>query len=209
MSTLLLIPVPNAEPVAITVDATISQIHEHTADVTENPVENGSDTSDNYRAKPDSFTLDVIFSDQPLRDYPDFTGGNAFELRSLDFGNGRGALVLQSDTRSNRTQRVYDTLLETQKSGTLIEVVTARRRYINVAITSITVTRNKRNGDALFAKISFRSLVLVETTAAPAAVPRVRWRRRGSNAGAQSGTSSEQGDGVSRSRLAQFTGVGS
>lgn len=195
MATMILFPRQDGgTPVAVTVDANPSRVHTHKADITEEPVESGPNTSDNYRSALDEFTLEVIFSDQHIRHHPDFTDGVSADYSRVDLGDGNGAVTLQTDGDSDRSQRVYDEILRVQREGILVEVITSRRRYVDVAFRVVTVTENAITGKALSVKLDCKSLRLVETSTASVAVPRRPRGRSRRNAGANNGEDSNSGD---------------
>lgn len=194
--TVLIIPQTSGDPITITVDATVSETHENSATITEDPVESGPSTSDHYKADLATFNLSMIFSDQPIKEYPDFTDGVSFEMQS----DSQKAFVLLADRESDRSQRVYDAITKSQAEGVLIQVITTRRSYSNVGIRKIRVTRDKNTGKALSIDCECRVLRLVETTTTTAAIPRRPRGRARSNNGARTGTEDTAGTGDEATR---------
>lgn len=135
---------------AIVMDATLSESHSHTADVTDYPVERGANISDNVRAKPVTLTVDGYVSDFPLHTnvIQQFTAG-AFTERPTE------------DLR--RSQNVLDKLIKLKDKGTLIIVTTGARTYQNMVVTSVQVNRDKTVINGLRLNIAMRSIELVDT----------------------------------------------
>lgn len=196
--TVLIIPQPNGEPITITVDATVSRSHDNSATITEDPVEDGPNTSDHYKADLDVFNLSMLFSDQPIKPYPDFTDGVNFEVR----GDGSGPVVLLADRASDRSQRVYDALRASQSNGVLIQVITPRRSYSNVGIRKIRVDENKQIGKGLSISCECKVLRLVNTSTTTAAIPaRPRGRGRNNNGSRTTTNNDQTGDESTRESL--------
>ena len=142
----------------LTLDASVEETHTSASEVTEHPVEEGTNISDHIRPLPDTLEINGIVTNHPL-----------FLLPSL-----RAPSPIQGDnqSQSDRVKAAYDKLQELQKSGELVRVITSLREYERMAITGFSVIRNAPNGNVLNATISLREIFTaqVETTEAPVPV---------------------------------------
>ena len=142
----------------LTLDASIEETHTSASEVTEHPVEEGTNISDHIRPLPDTLEINGIVTNHPL-----------FLLPSI-----RAPSPIQGDnqSQSDRVKAAYDKLQELQKSGELVRVITSLREYERMAITGFSVIRNAPNGNVLNATISLREIFTaqVETTEAPVPV---------------------------------------
>lgn len=134
----------------IVFDATLKESHSHTADVTDNPVERGSNITDNVRTRPVSLSIEGFISDYPLRSnvVQQFAGG-AFTQRPSE------------DLR--RSQQVLDKLIKLKDAGVLIIVTTGIRVYQDMVVTSVNVNRDKSTAHGLMLDVSMRDIRLVDT----------------------------------------------
>lgn len=134
----------------IVFDATLKEGHSHSADITEFPVERGSNISDNVRAKPIGLTIEGFVSDYPLVSnvVQQFAGG-AFTQRPSE------------DLR--RSQQVFDKLIRLKDNGILIIVTTGVRVYQNMVISSVNINRDKSTATGLMLDITMRDIRLVDT----------------------------------------------
>lgn len=124
----------------LTLDATISESHEMTAEVTDFPVEEGSDISDNRRIAPRVVTLDAVISSAPT-----------------SFAQIAGPLAPMSVPDG------FKALEELFASDDLVTLVTKLRTYENMLITRLTVPRSNENGEAVFFSIELKQIQLVST----------------------------------------------
>lgn len=142
----------------LTLDASLEETHSSASEVTEHPVEEGTNISDHIRRLPETLEINGIVTNHPL-----------FLLPSFDAPS-----PIQGDNRrqSDRVKAAYDKLKEIHDSGELVDVVTSLREYTNMAITGFTTLRNASNGNVLNTTISMREIItaIVETVDAPVPV---------------------------------------
>lgn len=105
---------------SLQLDATISENHVATAQITNEPVEQGSNISDHIVNDPEEITIEGFITNTPV------TGG---------FGNN--------------TQAAFDTLFQLREARQLITVVTAYRVYSDMAIRRIAIPRDRFTGQSL------------------------------------------------------------
>lgn len=117
-------------------DATTSESHQHTAEVTNHPVENGVDITDHIQLKPFKLTLTGIVTNTPLA-----PGINS---------------------SATRIRELYDDLINLFESKQLLSVVTGLRRYTNMVITSVTVPRQAPNRQHIIPSVSMVQINTVE-----------------------------------------------
>lgn len=133
----------------VILDATLSETHTNTNQVTDHPVEDGSIISDHINRQPD--TLDLVGT---VSDFPVYWLGGTMAPSPID-----GDATRPKD----RVALAYGELRRIMIEGELITVVTTLREYENMAIISLTVSRDAGTGKSLPVTISLREIILVET----------------------------------------------
>jgi hypothetical protein len=141
---------------AITLDAAISQSHSLEADVTDHPVEDGSDITDNHRARPKTIQITGQVSDSPIQ-----TG---FPLQTAI--SSTVSAIKQDDP----VQAAWDTFNQYFENSELITVSTSLREYKNMLIVGLQVPRDVRTGKILRFTITLKQVRIV-TTASTEAIP--------------------------------------
>lgn len=111
---------------SLELDASLTEQHTRTNDVTEHPVEKGANVADHKRRQPDQVVISGIVTNTPVE---------REQRERADAGT--------------RAQNAYLQLLELSDSDELITVVTAIRTYENMAIVNLNVPRDAKTGDAL------------------------------------------------------------
>lgn len=123
---------------SVKLDASVDEQHTGESDVTDFPVEEGANTSDNSRPKPRTFTIHGFVTSAPL--------------------NGLDAYVTAPGLKELRGKRVWDRLDRWRRSGARLVVRTSFYTYIDVVLTSIGVPRNVRNSDGAELLLSFKQV---------------------------------------------------
>lgn len=141
------------------IDAEISSEHQFDSEVTEHPVEKGGDVTDHVRAKPIVLTIEGVVSDTPI-------GALAARRNQFTIVDGE-AFALPSDEALAR-------LLQIRDNREPVTVETSLRVYENMALESLSTTRDAATGDCLRFRATFRQLELVTNrrTTVLVAVPR-------------------------------------
>jgi hypothetical protein len=135
----------------VLVDVIVTEKFSADAEVTEHPVERGVDIADHIRRKPDSLSVDGVVSDAPLVPGGD-VAGNRFLAPFVD---------------GNRGDRARAALLELFESAALVEVVTPKRIYRNLALTKLETTVDRSSGGAFRFSATFRQVRFVHSAIAP------------------------------------------
>jgi hypothetical protein len=123
---------------SLTLDAAITETHEMEAELTEFPVETGSDIADNRIKRPRIVTIDGVVASAPTNPLQ-IVG----PLAPLSVPNGFKAL-----------EALFD-------SSELITVVTELKTYEDMAITKISIPRSNDTGRAIFFSMECRSVQIV------------------------------------------------
>ena len=145
---------------SIELDASISETHSSTVDVTEHPVESGFNVSDHARPAPESIQIEAFVSNTPFSiDSPhagDYTSpvGITYGWQSLSRGE------------PDRADIAYSALRDLKDLGAIITVVTALRTYEDMIITSLTVPRDADTGNGLRFSISLKQVRVVDAQTA-------------------------------------------
>lgn len=179
-------------------DVVTTETAEHTATVTEHPVESGSDIADHVRDGLDTVTLEVMVSNTPTADMNGMYGGTIesvelkvpkFErptpmtpggLMSAGIDAVKGLLsteepwkaqVLKFPAKFNAVKDVLSMLDEWKKAGVVGSVITGWKLYPSVVITRVSPSRNSSTGDAATFSIEFKEIRVVESKMITAPVP--------------------------------------
>lgn len=113
-------------------------LNENTSDVltiTKQPVQQGASITDHAFKEPTTLSMSMLFS----------TGG-------LIFGSGESL------------DETYTNLIELQNSRTPIDIITPKRFYQNMLISSIGNTTDKLTENCLAINITFQQIIIVETS---------------------------------------------
>jgi hypothetical protein len=140
----------------VTLDAAISQSHSLEADVTDHPVEDGSDITDNHRARPKTIQITGQVSDSPIQ-----TG---FPLQTAI------SSTISAIKQDDPVQAAWDTFNKYFENSELITVSTSLREYKNMLIVGLQVPRDARTGKILRFTITLKQIRIV-TTASTEAIP--------------------------------------
>lgn len=105
---------------SLTIEATLSENHEARSQVTQQPVELGSNISDHIINEPDRVSITGFISNTPV------AGGF-----------------------SNRAQDAFEALYAIRDAKELVTVVTGYRVYNNMAISSISIPRDQFTGESI------------------------------------------------------------
>lgn len=121
----------------LVLDVSFSQSISHRAQVTDNPIEDGSTITDHVIQLPDTLTIEGLWSDTPA-------GATAAEL--------------------NRARDLYVRLVELKERGETVEVSTRLQFYPEVVITSIDTTRDVSTGYTVPVSIGVKEVRTAERT---------------------------------------------
>lgn len=158
---------PSGQVQAIEFDVVEREVHDASATITEDQVEEGANTSDHVRPNHDRLSLDVVVSNQPIvvpkTQVPGLTGG----VRGLEFERAgvvfARAQALVFDEEFDRARTVYEELTGLKDRGDVLTVITKIREYQNMVIERIGAIVEAATGDALISTVDFRGIRIVET----------------------------------------------
>lgn len=139
MRTRLAFNVPGVAVTSVELDATLSASHAGDVDITEHPLETGSNISDGARAKQRTVTLEGIISNNPLDAKP---------------SDGAGA---------GRARRLFEALERVKDNGGVCTLTTPSRSYENVLIKQLSEDEDKKMGGAVKVKLSLTQVKLVRS----------------------------------------------
>lgn len=144
----------------LTIDATMQETHSLAAEVTEHPVEVGSDITDHIRPKPIEVRIDGIITNAPLSSNILSLALGASPLApALALGNAAIALLAGKSTILNDA---YNRLRGIRDNGIIVVLVTTYEAYESMAMTDLQIVRDGQTGDAIHFTATFRQIVIVD-----------------------------------------------
>jgi hypothetical protein len=123
----------------VSFDVSVSEVYVTNADVTDHPVEKGSNITDHIRARPLALTIEGIISNTPV----EFLASLRFPPKRAEVG--------------------YFTLLELQKQGRLVDVLTSLDKFEKMAIESVELTRDVSSGNIAALKLQMKQVRLANS----------------------------------------------
>lgn len=142
---------------AITLDASINEVHAESWAITKHPIEAGADITDHKRREPSVITMTAEISAAPI---------------GLQF------LAVPDPARPIDT---WKQLIELADSEELVDVVTTLKNYESMQIESLRATRNAETGEVLAFVATLRQLFIVDAAFAERKAPQAK-RRKGRKA---------------------------
>lgn len=189
-------PLPNYPlPALVEFDASVSESHNDESEITDHPIEMGSDVTDHFRKLPITLTLELKVTNTPV----------VFLASALS-----NSPVLTDVVRPcfDRVEAAYAKLREFQESGVLVDVVTSLRSYSNMAILSIAVPRDKDIGNELAVTLTLREVKIANSLSVDVPIPEEVANNAPANAGQQStSTAGSAQSGTSESVLSSLAGL--
>jgi hypothetical protein len=113
-------------------DASISESHSYTAEVTTNPVESGGEITDHVTIKPDQLTIEGFVTDTPVK---------IFE--------GIQDLLQQKSGSGEVSKSAYETLKLLFESKQPFTVVTGLTTYSDMVLKRLSIPRDRSTGQTL------------------------------------------------------------
>jgi hypothetical protein len=126
----------------IELDANLNEISSSSHQVTDHPVEDGSNISDHIIKDPEELQIDGLITNTP------------------------SSLVDALSASSTRAEDAYDELKTLQENQEPVSVFTSKREYENMVITRLARTRNSGVGEAVQFSISLREIKTVQSEVA-------------------------------------------
>lgn len=139
-------------------DCSLSEVHTDEAEVTEHPVESGANIADHIRKLPATIEINGLVTDTPIAILASVTAKSPVQ----------GALL----PSQKRSDDAYALLQQFMENGALINVSTSLRDYNNMAITSLSVTRDAANGQVLNCVASLREVFIAKDFSTKLPVPK-------------------------------------
>jgi hypothetical protein len=130
------------------VDAFLAEHYQFSNSVTDIPVEEGGNISDN------------IVEDQDVISVEAFIGNTAFEVITAD---GNSVSNLEAPDRMARVQQSYQALKKLVKDKKLVDVVLGLETFTDMAITSFTIDRDAETGANLPFSMEFKKIKVVKS----------------------------------------------
>jgi hypothetical protein len=142
------------------IDATLSEDHDHDADVTDHPVESGAAITDHVRIRPLVVSLEGIVSDSPI-----------------------GDVAFEREEGAAHSADAYAVLLSILESREPVSIRTSLATYHNMILQRLSVPRSVDTGKSLRFRATFRQLILVTNarTTVKVAAPRLAKKSRRGN----------------------------
>lgn len=161
-------------------DCSLEETHIDEAEITSHPVEVGSDISDHIRKLPVAIQLNGLVTETPI-----------VLLASLF---AKSPLVIDLNPTDTRTESAYGELRRIMDDGETVDVITSLREYTNMAITSMSVVRNRDNGNVLNCTLNLVEIIQATAFAVDLPLPVNAANKAAANAGkvAKKAPSAEQ-----------------
>lgn len=220
---------------AVVFDATVRELHQHSATATNHPVESGAPVTDHVKPEPDQLSVDVHVTNTPIIS-PNVDGANG-EVRSMnvqtearsqskgakvsregnvtaaEYENNRlqgSAMVLQFGGGFDRVGSVYEVLARLCKEGVDVTVVTSLRQWDSMLISRVSTPREAASRHAVTFQVDFQEVRFAETETVGTPEPLETRAERARRRGAQGTEDAESEEDVSLAAqlLEGTTGIG-
>lgn len=168
------------------IDVFTDEVHTFDSTITSDPVEEGSDTTDNIKEMPDMVTLTGIVSDTPF-----------------------GVLESSRTEGEVNSQAALDTLKAIRAAREPVTIETSLGTYTTMGMERLSVPRNVGTGDSLQFSATFKKLRIVSTErkTVNVEVPRAESKNSRGNQNVDDATPPEEDKpNVCRSWLKQLKG---
>lgn len=124
--------------VSLTLDASLRQSHDQENEITEHPVEQGANVTDNIRPRPRKLVIEGLISATPP-----MPAGQAPE--------------------ANLHIKAYKLLEQATAQGALVNVTTGLKKYTKLAIESLSCPREPERGIDLFFTLTLKEVIFATT----------------------------------------------
>lgn len=139
----------------VAIDCTVTETHTATATVTKHPVESGANITDHIRPEPVQLSVTGIVSDTPI--------GSKQVQRAIDAG-GAKVQITENETPTSAAgfgRTAWAKLEAIRVAAKPVKVTTRDRTYENMALTSLAVPKEAKNGGALYFTAQFEQVRIV------------------------------------------------
>lgn len=139
---------------SIVLDASVSETHTSSADITSHPVESGANITDHVHRQPDTITIQGVISNT----------STVFPQAIVGVALVKSVINLVQGVSNDLAKTAYENLLQLVEGRELVKIVTTLREYTDMLIEEITVDRNANYGDALNFTARARQVRLIRTS---------------------------------------------
>lgn len=130
---------------SIEIDCTLREEHATTVELTRHPIEEGADPSDHARRLPNKITLEGLFSNTPI---------DANEARAR--GNTDAGASGYAQEQHKKLEGLAD-------SHNAVTILTELKTYKNMVLTSLSIPRDSKTGDAVRFTATFEEIRFVKS----------------------------------------------
>jgi len=138
---------------SISVDASISESHVTSADITENPVEEGAKITDHVQIKPKQLTMTGVISDSPIN------------FAVVDNITGAANTIFNALGKTKRSIDAYNRLVDLQNTREPFTVTTGLTVYNNMILSSLQVDREATKANAIYFTATLQEIRIAKTQA--------------------------------------------
>lgn len=135
----------------IRAQVTVEEMHSDDLEITQHPVEQGAAISDHAYKKPSSVTIRCGWSNSGLQ-----------SLGSI-ITSAYSAVTGTGELKLNYIKGVYEKLLKLQESRIPFDILTGKRSYKNMLISSLSVTTDQTTENVLMVTVVCQQVIMVRT----------------------------------------------
>lgn len=139
-------------------DATLSTQHTGNAQVTDHPVESSTDIADHVRRLPEELQIRGVVTNSPV----------------LALASVRATPSVPGTDPATRAEAAYLFLKDIKDNGRLVNVSTALQEYTNMAITALSIARDKDSSNIVDVALTLREIQIATTEIVGAVSPAKR-----------------------------------
>ena len=136
-------------------DAAISVVYSRTADVTDHPVERGSNVSDHVRPKPVEIKIEGMLTNTPIG-----VGITVDPFSTI------------TPTSTDRSSKAFTELHRLFEAGETLKIVSELFSFENMVIQSLDIPRDSKSGDAFFFTCNLKQIRMVKGERVTVSIPR-------------------------------------
>lgn len=164
----------------ITIDCSVDEVHSGENEVSSDPREEGSNTTDHNRPLPDGLMMNGLITNTPAT-----PGQTKRMVQSGNFQFYTDAEEPRPRNMKGRAEAVADLLYSLKDRGIALKVITGIRRYRSMVIKTISIPRDKSTFDSLKFSVKFERIDVVRNKLTSRPVSRDRRTQEPKNKGAQ------------------------
>lgn len=142
---------------AFTAYVVLKEAHHDELQITDHPLEKGTQISDHAFKRPAEVTIEFAYSNSPVR--ASLIDGVVGGVRST-LG---GVQAILSGNASSQVRDIYQKLVTLQESAILFDVFTGKRKYQNMLIRALSTTTDKTTENSLVVTAICRQVFVVST----------------------------------------------